>query len=99
ISYCYLGHRLLHSFPTRRSSDLLEPALDPAVRVEDEGLRGHAWGKRVDLLRGDRIEPGQTVRPAQAQHPQVREVDEAVLLFEHALLAQGGAVVQRGLRQ
>src|SRR5207302_8609807 len=34
LLYCFRAHRHLHSFPTRRSSDLIElPAVGPAISV------------------------------------------------------------------
>ena len=74
-----------------------EPALDATVRVENEGFGGHTGRQIVDLLRGDRVQPGQTVGSAQTQHAEVGEVDETVLLLEHALLTQGGPVVDGSL--
>src|SRR5690606_41848890 len=46
VSYCYDDHRDLHSFPTRRSSDLVHHADDP---VDELGV----------VARGDELVPAQ----------------------------------------
>src|SRR5947199_6797017 len=41
-------HRDLHSFPTRRSSDLKDTCGRPAVGPRLIAIRGGRWGSRVD---------------------------------------------------
>src|SRR5207249_10790966 len=47
--YCYAAHRALHSFPTRRSSDLMaerRSASETAPRRANRGpSAGRAWGR------------------------------------------------------
>src|SRR5690606_38798929 len=41
--YCYVAHRDLHSFPTRRSSDLVvRKGTQRVVDIHERGRRGHA---------------------------------------------------------
>src|SRR5687768_18135486 len=52
--YCYVGHRDLHSFPTRRSSDL----------VRSSGLaRGHGGARRRGALGESTPQPRKRGRP------------------------------------
>src|SRR5204863_9203180 len=51
--YCYGDHRDLHSFPTRRSSDLsLDPRVRPDLGTELARRRGDGGGDRTHSARG-----------------------------------------------
>src|SRR5204863_9277364 len=58
------AHLALHSFPTRRSSDLAVPVLggDPAAHRQPTLGRGELAGQALDLRRGDPDRRGHVLR-------------------------------------
>src|SRR5207249_11224469 len=51
---CFHHHRHLHSFPTRRSSDLAYAMTTPIVVLEDLSSSFDAFGRSWELTRGAR---------------------------------------------
>src|SRR5690606_41472154 len=50
LSDCSLPHRAVHSFPTRRSSDLVQEPLRKMVRFECRNLLSAAYPSGFDLV-------------------------------------------------
>ena len=73
--------------------DAVEGVLDVALRAEDQRPVGYAGREALEVLGGQRVQPGQPVRPGDAEDAAVREVDEAVAGDEGPLLTVEGAVV------
>jgi hypothetical protein len=73
--------------------DAGERVLDVSLRREDQRLGPAAGGQVEEVLGRQRVQPGQPVGPADADHLAVGEVDEPVVGLEHPLLAVERAVV------
>ena len=69
--------------------------LDVAVRGEEQRLGRLARGEVLEVLRGERVQPGQPVGAGDPHHVAVREVDRCLAGDEEPLLAVGVAVVGR----
>ena len=54
-----------------------ERVLDVALRAEDQHAGPHLRRERLEVLGGQRVQPGQPVRAGDADHVVVGEVDEA----------------------
>jgi len=68
--------------------------LDVPVRVQEQHLARLPWRQSEQRLRGERVQPGEPVRPAHHRHAQVGEVDDGAARGERPLLADGVAVVE-----
>ena len=73
--------------------DAGEGVLDVALRREDQGLGPDALRKALEVLRRQRVQPGQPVGAADAHHVAVGQVHEPVVGLERALLGVERAVV------
>src|SRR5205814_8265384 len=75
--YCSPAHRDLHSFPTRRSSDLLEDIVHAAYvcQVAVGVSRGHVASVIVAIAHGARVARGVIQIPLHEPERTLREVD------------------------
>ncbi len=74
--------------------DQVERVLDVAVRRQQQRLGRHAGLEVLDVLRGQRVQPGQPVGAADPDHRAVRQVDRRLAGDQGALLAERVAVVR-----
>lgn len=77
------------------SSTETHAVLEPALRVEQQGLGARPRCEVRDRLRGEGVEPAEPVLPRDGHDTAVGEVDDRAARGEHPLLSDGLAVVGR----
>src|SRR5207248_10241299 len=90
---CYCAHRDLHSFPTRRSSDLIAP-------LAHEDLKAQLVLQELDLLAHPRLRGVELVRRGRDIEPALGDGGEVAQLVElHAVprLTQPAPVCDRSI--
>ena len=95
--YCYGDHRDLHSFPTRRSSDLNCDALNPSCATSCH-LCGTSFGTNFSLTLDEAIRTGAIVRGMEINEIDVIEGERIAQPVRDKVLRSGDHTLVKIIR-